>query len=125
MQRLLDEGTLSADFIPVYSRMIQEGREEEAGRFAGAIFSILLVVVSILVLLGILLARPIVSILVPGYVGDAAAVAEGTLPIDRLELIVAGGRVIFPMPGVLVFLGLALGVLKPHRRFFSPFFSPV
>src|SRR5690625_1664552 len=125
LQNLLGEGTISAAFIPVYSRMIQEGREEEAGRFAGAIFSILLVVVSILVLLGILLARPIVSILVPGYVGDAAAVAEGTLPIDRFELIVAGVRLIFPMTGVLVLSAWALGVLNSHRRFFTPYFAPV
>src|SRR5690625_7884191 len=34
LQNLLGEGTISAAFIPVYSRMIQEGREEEAGRFA-------------------------------------------------------------------------------------------
>src|SRR5690625_5950124 len=115
MQRLLDEGTLSADFIPVYSRMIQEGREEEAGRFAGAIFSILLVVVSILVLLGILLARPIVSILVPGSVGDAAAVAEGTLPIDRLELIGAGVGAVFPMAGVVGPAAWAARVLTRRR----------
>src|SRR5690625_8044503 len=114
MQRLLDEGTLSADFIPVYSRMIQEGREEEAGRFAGAIFSILLVVVSILVLLGILLARPIVSIRVPGYVGDAAAGAEGTLPIDRFELIVAAPRRSFSRLVGFVLAAWAPG--GPHRQ---------
>ena len=125
LQNLLGEGTISAAFIPVYSRMIQEGREEEAGRFAGAIFSILLVLVAVLVLLGILLARPIVTILVPGYVGDAAAVAEGTLPINRFELIITGVRLIFPMTGVLVLSAWALGVLNSHRRFFTPYFAPV
>ena len=34
IQVLLGEGTLSASFIPVYARFLEEGREEEAGRFA-------------------------------------------------------------------------------------------
>src|SRR5690554_7551242 len=51
LQNLLGEGTISAAFIPVYSRMLAEGREEDAGRFAGAIFSLLVVFVSALVLL--------------------------------------------------------------------------
>src|SRR5690349_11437056 len=42
VQNLLGEGTLSAAFIPIYARMVEEGRREEAGRFAGAVFGILL-----------------------------------------------------------------------------------
>ena len=42
LQNLLGEGTLSASFIPVYARLLEEGRKEEAGRFAGAMFSLLL-----------------------------------------------------------------------------------
>ena len=37
LQNLLGEGTMSAAFIPVYSRMLAEGKPEAAGRFAGAI----------------------------------------------------------------------------------------
>ncbi len=125
LQNLLGEGTISAAFIPVYSRFLAEGREEDAGRFAGAIFSILVVVVSAIVLLGILLARPLVAILVPGYVNDAAAVAAGDLPIDRFEMIISAVRIIFPMTGVLVLSAWALGILNSHRRFFTPYFAPV
>src|SRR4026209_2907370 len=42
IRNLLGEGTLSAAFIPIYSRMLEEGREEEAGRFGGAVFGLLL-----------------------------------------------------------------------------------
>jgi putative peptidoglycan lipid II flippase len=35
--------TLSASFIPVYARFLEEGREEEAGRFAGAALGVLTV----------------------------------------------------------------------------------
>lgn len=125
LQNLLGEGTISAAFIPVYSRMLAEGREKDAGRFAGAIFSILFVLVSALVLLGILLARPLTLILVPGYSDDAASVAAGDLSIDRFEMIVEAVRIVFPMTGILVLSAWALGVLNSHRRFFLPYFAPV
>lgn len=56
LQNLLGEGTISAAFIPIYSRMLEEGREQDAGRFAGAIFGLVLSVASTLVLLGIAFA---------------------------------------------------------------------
>ena len=125
LQNLLGEGTLSAAFIPIYSRMIAEGRQEEAGRFAGAIFGLLVVVVSALVLLGVTLARPIASVLAYGLLDDAAQVAAGQLPVDRFELVVQALRIVFPMSGLFVLSAWALGVLNSHRRFFLPYFAPV
>ncbi|HLE82728.1 MAG TPA: lipid II flippase MurJ, partial [Thermoanaerobaculia bacterium] len=43
LQNLLGEGTLSASFIPVYAEFLEEGREKEAGSFAGAALGILMV----------------------------------------------------------------------------------
>ena len=125
LQNLLGEGTISAAFIPVYSRMLEEGRTDDAGRFAGAVFGLLVAVMSVLVLLGIALARPIVSVLVFGWVNDAALVAAGELSINRFELTVQAVRIIFPMTGVLVLSAWALGILNSHRRFFVPYFAPV
>ena len=125
LQNLLGEGTLSAAFIPTYSQFLKEGREEEAGRLAGAVFTLLLVVVAGLVLAGTLLARPIVSLLYVGWVGDAAEVAAGALAVDRLELTIRAFRLILPMAGILVLSAWALGVLNSHRRFFVPYFAPV
>jgi putative peptidoglycan lipid II flippase len=125
LQNLLGEGTLSAAFIPIYSRMIDEGREREAGRFAGAIFGLLLALVSGLCLLGVLLADPIVTVLAPGFADDAAKVAAGELPVNRHVLTVRTVQVIFPMTGVLVLSAWALGVLNSHRRFFLPYVAPV
>lgn len=125
LQNLLGEGTISAAFIPVYSRMLADGREEEAGRFAGAVFALLFVFVSALVIIGVLAARPLVSVLIPGYIEDAARVAAGEIPINRFELSIQAVRIIFPMTGVLVISAWALGVLNSHRRFFMPYFAPV
>ena len=125
LQNLLGEGTLSAAFIPIYSRMIGEGRERDAGRFAGAIFGLLLALAAGLSLLGILLAAPIAAAFTPGFLGDAAQVAAGEIATDRFALAVTAVRIIFPMTGVLVLSAWALGVLNSHRRFFLPYFAPV
>jgi putative peptidoglycan lipid II flippase len=125
LQNLLGEGTVSAAFIPVYSRLLAAGREREAGRFAGAIFGLLLALAAALALAGALLARPLVALLTPGFAGDAARVAAGELTVDRFELAVVAVRIIFPMTGLLTLSAWALGVLNSHRRFFLPYFAPV
>ena len=125
LQNLLGEGTISAAFIPLYSKMLAEGRAEEAGRFAGAIFGLLLALAGGLCLLGFVFAKPIVSVLTPGWVNDAALVASGELAINRFDLAVKAVRIIFPMTGILVLSAWALGILNSHRRFFLPYFAPV
>jgi putative peptidoglycan lipid II flippase len=125
IQNLLGEGSLSAAFIPVYSRLLHEGRERDAGRLAGAVFSLLLAVAATLALLGIVFARPLVALFAPGFLEDAAAVAAGTAEVDRFELAVSAVRFIFPMTGVLVLSAWALGVLNSHRRFLIAYLAPV
>jgi len=118
LQNLLGEGTLSASFIPIYSRMLEEGREEEAGRFAGAIFGLLLALAGGLALLGVVFAEPLVAVLAAGFLGDSG-------PVDRFPLAVTAVRITFPMTGVLVLHAWSLGVLNSHRRFFLPYVAPV
>ena len=125
LQNLLGEGALSASFIPIYSRLLEEGREKEAGRFAGAIFGLMVAAAAGLALLGILLAKPIVVLLAPGFLRDAAAVAAGRMTVDRFALTVMGIRILFPMAGLLVLSVWALAILNSNRRFFLPYFAPV
>ncbi|MFP4634885.1 MAG: murein biosynthesis integral membrane protein MurJ [Nitriliruptoraceae bacterium] len=113
LQNLLGEGVLSASFIPTYSRLLDEGREQEAGRVAGAVLGLLAVLSGVLVLLGVLLARPLTQLLTPGFVGE------------RLELTVTLVRIMFPGIGLLVVSAWCLGVLNSHRRFFLSYVAPV
>ncbi len=113
LQNLLGEGTLSASFIPVYSELLREGKEEEAGRVAGAVFALLLAGAGAVTLVGVLAAPLLVSILAPGFEGA------------QRDLTIAASRIIFPMTGVLVLSAWALGILNSHRRFFLPYFAPV
>ncbi len=125
LQNLLGEQTLSAAFIPFYSRMLAEGRREDAGRFAGAVFGLLVVLVAGLAILGMLLAPAIVSVLAAGFRADAALVAAGEITVDRFPLTVRAVRIIFPMTAFLVLSAWALGVLNSHRRFLLPYLSPL
>jgi putative peptidoglycan lipid II flippase len=125
LQNLLGEGTLSAAFVPVYSRLLAAGRREEAGRFAGAMLGLLIAAAGAAALLGVLFARPIVAVLAPGFLDDAARVAAGELALDRYELTVRAARILFPMTAVLVLSAWALGVLNSHRRFLLPYVAPV
>ena len=124
LQNLLGEGTISAAFIPIYSRLLDEDRPEAAGRFAGAIFGLLLAAAGGVALLGVAFAEPIVTVLAPGFLDDAARVAAGDLPFNRFDLAVRAVRLIFPMAGVLVLSAWALGVLNSHRQFFVPYVAP-
>src|SRR5215469_7716423 len=56
LQNLFGEGALSASFIPVYARLLAEGKRDEAGRVAGAIFSLITLMISVLVVAGVLSA---------------------------------------------------------------------
>jgi putative peptidoglycan lipid II flippase len=125
LQNLLGEGALSASFIPIYSGLLEEGRDKEAGKFAGAIFGLMAAAAAAFALLGILLARPIVVLLAPGFLRDAAAVAAGQMTVDRFALAVTGIRILFPMTGFLVLSVWALAILNSNRRFFLPYFAPV
>jgi putative peptidoglycan lipid II flippase len=113
LQNLLGEGTLSASFIPVYARLLEEGRKEEAGRFAGAMFSLLLAVAGALTFIGVLAAPVLVDVFMTGFDGA------------KRELAVVCVRIIFPMTGILVLSAWALGVLNSHRQFFVPYVAPV
>lgn len=125
LQNLLGEGTLSASFIPIYSRMLEEKRPEAAGRFAGAVFAILAAVAFGAALLGFLLAEPFVAVIASGFLQDQEALQLGEIVIDRFDLAVRVVRFTFPMTAFLVLSAWCLGVLNSHRRFLLSYFAPV
>jgi putative peptidoglycan lipid II flippase len=113
LQNLLGEGTLSASFIPVYAELLEQGRQREAGRVAGAIFALLLALAGVLTFVGVALAPVLVSVFLPGFTDE------------RRELAIAVTRILFPMAGMLVLSAWSLGILNSHRRFFVPYVAPV
>jgi len=113
LQNLFGEGVLSASFIPIYSRLVAEGDQEEAGRLAGAVFAILALTASVLVLLGVLATPLFIDVIAPGFHGA------------KRELTIRIVRVLFPGAGLLVMSAWCLGILNSHRKFFLSYTSPV
>jgi putative peptidoglycan lipid II flippase len=111
VRNLLGEGTLSASFVPVYSRLLERDDPKAARALANAVLGLLLVAVSLLTLAGIAAAPILTTILAPGF--DPATQALTT----RLT------RVLFPMTGLMVLSGWCLGIQNSHRRFFWSYAS--
>ncbi|MES1259947.1 MAG: murein biosynthesis integral membrane protein MurJ [Gemmatimonadota bacterium] len=114
LQNLLGEGALSASFIPSYSRLLGDGDEEEARRLAGALLSVMLLAVAIIVLAGELATPSIMSLLV-----------SHQWPAEKRALTARLVQILFPGAGIMVFSAWCLGVLNSHRKFLLSYASPV
>ena len=113
LQNLLGEGSLSASFIPVYSAELEHD-EEEAGRIAGAVATLIALTAAIIVVLGTVFASQIAWLVM---LGDTDRPTFG-LTVTLL-------RVIFPSVGLLVLSAWCLGILNSHRQFFLSYIAPV
>lgn len=114
LQNLLGEGALSASFIPSYSRLLGDGDEAEARRLAGAVLSVLVVAVAVIVLCGELATPWLMDILVSHrWSPEKRALTESLV------------RILFPGAGIMVLSAWCLGVLNSHGRFLLSYASPV
>src|ERR1051326_3661997 len=113
LQNVFGEGALSASFIPVYAKLLAQEDEEHAGRVANAVFGILALVTSVIVLFGVLATPYIVTAIAAGF------------EAERRELTIRLVRVFFPGAGLLVLSAWCLGVLNSHHRFFISYTAPV
>lgn len=113
LQNLFGEGALSASFIPVYANALARQDEEEADRIAGAVASLLALIISVIVLLGIVFAPTVVKLVVGGFTGET------------LDLTIRLTRILFPGAGIFVMSAWCLGILNSHRKFFLSYVAPV
>ena len=114
LQNILGEGTLSASFIPAYSRLIDDQEnDDEPGLVAGTIVTLLGLVTSVIVIIGILAARPMTKVLLP------------LLPDETFDLTVNLVRIMWAGLGFIVLSSWCLGVLNAHRKFFLSFAAPI
>jgi putative peptidoglycan lipid II flippase len=113
LQNLFGEGVLSASFIPVYSRLLAASDEKDANEVASVIGSLLAVLTSALVALGILSTPLLIDAIAPGFTGETR----------RLTITLV--QILFPGVGALVMSAWCLGVLNSHGRFLLSYSAPV
>ena len=113
LQNLFGEGALSASFIPVYAALLAREDRREADRVAGAVASLLALIVGVVVLIGIFATPVLIAAIAPGFKGA------------KRELTIEIVRILFPGAGLLVLSAWCLGVLNSHHRFFLSYTAPV
>ena len=113
LQNLFGEGVLSASFIPVYANLLARGEKDEADRVAAAVFCLLSLVLSCLVIVGVFATPLLIDAIAPGF--------EGT----KRELTISLVRILFPGAALLALSAWCLGILNSHRRFFISYTAPV
>jgi putative peptidoglycan lipid II flippase len=113
LQNLFGEGVLSASFIPIYAQFLTHEDEAEASRVAGAVITLLALVVSLLVLIGVLMTPYLIDAIVPGFEGE------------KRDLTVRLVKILFPGAGLLVISAWCLGILNSHGHFFMSYAAPV
>ena len=111
---LFAEGALSAAFVPVFMRQLASGERTAAWRLGNNVINVLLVVTGILVVAGMVLARPLVT----AFAADYAAVP------GKLELTILLARIMLPFLTLVAIAAVVMGMLNSLHRFFVPAMAP-
>jgi len=111
---LFAEGAMSAAFVPAFTRHLTSGGKPAAWRLGNNVLNLLLIMTTVLVLLGIVFARPIVT----AYAAHYAAVP------GKLELTIRLTRVMLPFLTLVAVAAVAMGMLNSLHHYFLPALSP-
>lgn len=115
LRRFFAEGSLTAAFVPTYAEIHHQQGEKESARIANICWTLLLLVMFMVVIVGILASPWVVKAIGYGFVE-----VEGKLALtNRLN------QVMFPYIFFVSLLALITGILNVREHFFWPSFSPL
>lgn len=110
LRDLFGEGALSAAFVTVFSDYDTNRSKEETWQLASNILTFFAVTLSILVLIAIFLAAPIVRLLAPDFANIAG----------KSELTVFLTQIMLPFLVVISLAAVVMGMLNTKGKFFIP-----
>jgi putative peptidoglycan lipid II flippase len=114
LRDFIGEGATNSAVVPVFAEHLQKEKRESFWQFVSIVLVLAFIILSIITILGILLAPVIVRAIAPGFIADP----------NKLLLTIRLTRVLFPY---LIFIGLTaycMGILFTFRSFLVPAFSP-
>lgn len=107
---LVAGGALSITFIPLFTELREKGNEDDGWKFFSTVFSLMGIVVSVLVLLCVAAAAPLMRLFAPGL--DGPQHSAGTFETAvRMSQIILPGQIFFVLGGIIV------GALNAQKRF--------
>ncbi len=115
IMNLFAGGALVAAFLPVFSGLLAQKREQDAWRVAGGILNIIIILLGGLTVLGIIFTPQLVHLFAPGFVSEP----------ETFKVTVMLTRITFP---AMLFFGIATlfkGILHSFERFTVPAFTPL
>jgi len=108
LRDLFAEGALSAAFVKVFTDYQINKSEQEAWRLASLVLNALAVIMSIITILGILLAPYLVPIITQGF------------SPDKIQLTIQMTQIMFPFILLVALAAVAMGVLNTKGNFGVP-----
>jgi len=113
LRDLFGEGALSAAFVTVFTEYSTNRSQEETWQLASTVLTFFAIFLSIITLLGIIFANPIVSLLAPDFSHIAG----------KTELTTLLTRIMFPFLLFVALAAVVMGILNTRGRFFIPALS--
>jgi len=115
MRQLFGEGALTSSFVPVYTDILKREGKVRAGKFASNLFSLLILVLTVLTIGGVVFAPYLVRVVALGF-------DPGT---DVFDLTVLLTRWMLPYMIFICAAAMGMGILNSHRHFLAPAAAPV
>ena len=118
---LFGEGVLSKAFVRTFTATELEEGEEAAQRLASRVFNLTALVLTVLCLIGIFAATPIVNLMTGGEGFDSPLNSEQEYGLtDKRSLTVYLTRIMFPFLILVSFAAIAMGLLNSKGKFGVP-----
>lgn len=114
LRDLFAEGAMSAALIPIYTKTRKAEGEERAWRLVSNVATSLFLVTSLVAVVGILFADPLVSLM---------ASAFRDVP-GKHEMTVAMTRILWPFLPLVVMAAVWMGILNARDRYATPALAP-
>ncbi len=106
-RRIFSEGAFHSAFVPIYSKLLSDRKNEEANEFAGNSLLILLISTVLLVLVIELFMPSILRILAPGFYQDQ----------NKFSMLISSSRIIFPFLVLVSIVSILSSILNSHGKF--------
>ena len=114
LRRLFGEGSLTASFIPVFTKYKYEKGEQGANELSSVSFTLLTIILTVVTICGIIFSPLIVKAVAPGFEKDA----------QKFLITVKLNRIMFPYIFFISLVALSMGILNSLKHFFAPAIAP-
>ncbi len=108
LRDLFAEGALSTAFVTVFSQKIATEGEQSAWKLASKVATLTTVFMSLLSILGVIFAAPLIGFLAPGF------------PVEKAALTIGLTRIMYPFILLVSLAALVMGMLNAVNRFTIP-----